>query len=140
MTAVAAASALAGFVLSSTAVPNGGTIPTRYTCDGKGVSPPLQWTAPPAGTRKLTLLVADPDAPSGLFIHWQVTALPPHAGSVREGHVFRFAAGNSSGKRGWTPPCPPRGQTHQYLFVMKALNASGQAIAEADLIAHYRRR
>ena len=135
----AAAIALAWFTLSSPAVPNGGTIPARYTCDGKGVSPPLRWTAPPAGTHSLSHLVADPDVPIGLFVHWRVSGIPPRAGAVNQGHRFRHEAANGFGRRGWVAPCPPRGRSHRYLFVLTALDAHGQAIASAGLITHYGR-
>jgi Raf kinase inhibitor-like YbhB/YbcL family protein len=138
--AAGTATVLAGLALSSPAFSTGGTIPTRYTCDGKGVSPPLRWTAPPAGTRSMTLLVADPDAPSGLFVHWHVTGIPPKAGSIAEGRRFPHEGLNDAGGRGWTAPCPPRGTSHTYLFVLTALNAHGRSIGEADLILHYRRR
>jgi Raf kinase inhibitor-like YbhB/YbcL family protein len=133
--------ALAGaFALSSPVLQNGGTIPARYTCDGKGASPPLRWTAPPAGTRSIELLVADPDAGTGLFIQWLAVRIPVRAGAIGEnGHVGHEQP-NTAGTPGWTPPCPPRGPSHQYLFIMKALDARGRSLAEADLILHYRRR
>src|SRR5438034_11546686 len=59
-----------GFTLSSPAFSEGATIPRQYTCDGQGMSPPLQWTIPPPGTQSLALVVEDPDAPAGTFIHW----------------------------------------------------------------------
>ena len=130
---------VAGIALSSPAIPNGGTIPARYTCDGKGVSPPLRWAAPPAGTRSLRLLVSDPDVPSGLFVHWRAT-FAPSARGLREGQHPVHEGFNGAGKRGWIGPCPPPGPAHRYLFVLTALNARGKAIAEGDLIAHYGRR
>lgn len=136
----AAALALAGLVLSSPAVRDGGTIPPRYTCNGKGVSPPLRWTAPPPRSRSLTLLVTDPDAPGGTFVHWRATGLAPRAGAVQEGHHLRHEGLNGYGSRGWGPPCPPPGETHRYVFALEALDASGKPIAEARLTAHYRRR
>jgi Raf kinase inhibitor-like YbhB/YbcL family protein len=129
-----------GIALSSPAIRNGGTIPVRYTCDGKGVSPPLRWAAPPAGTRTLRLVVSDPDAPSGLFVHWRAT-FPATARGIREGQHAPQEGYNGFHARGWGPPCPPAGQpAHRYLFVLTALNAHGKAIAEGDLIAHYGRR
>ena len=136
---LAPAVAAAAITISSSAIANGGTIPIRYTCDGAGVSPPLRWTAPPAGTRTLKLQVTDPDVPSGIFVHWRVT-LPPTAGSLHQGQHPPHEGLNSAGKRGWIAPCPPRGPSHRYLFILTALDAHGKAIAEADLIAHYQRR
>jgi Raf kinase inhibitor-like YbhB/YbcL family protein len=135
-----AAIALAWFTLSSPAVPNGGTIPARYTCDGTGVSLPLRWTAPPAGTHSLSLIVVDPDVPSGRFVHWSASGIPPRAGGVGQGNHFAHEGTNGFGKRGWGPPCPPRGRSHRYLFVLNALDAHGRTIAAAGMITHYQRQ
>ena len=134
------AAVAAGFQLVSPAVPNGGAVPVRYTCDGRGLSPPLRWTAPPAGTRSLTLLVRDPDAPGGVFVHWRATRIPPRPGSIRAGAHFAHEGANSAGTRGWTPPCPPPGPAHRYVFVLTALNAAGKPIGETELVARYKRR
>src|SRR4051812_969478 len=96
------------------------TIPDRYTCRGPGDKPPLRWGAVPAGTRELVLLVTDPDAPNGRFVHWSAFGIAPGARVVpvrlREGQ-------NSAGKDGWTPPCPPQGdQPHRYVFDLYALS------------------
>jgi Raf kinase inhibitor-like YbhB/YbcL family protein len=132
--------ALAWFTLSSPAFQEGGTLPARYTCDGKGISPPLRWNAPPPGTHSLTLLVADPDVADGLFVHWRASGIPPRAGGVNEGHHLAHESPNGLGRRGWVAPCPPRGRSHRYLFVLTALKASGKAIASAGLITHYGRQ
>ena len=137
---LAPAVAAAGFMLSSSAFPNGGTLPARYTCDGKGVSPPLRWTAPPPGTRSLKLLVVDPDAPSGLFVHWRATRISPSSRDLREGQHAVHEGFNGFGKRGSGAPCPPPGPAHRYFFILSALNAYGRKIAEADLVAHFGRR
>ena len=129
-----------GFYLTSPALTDGGSVPVRYTCDGRGVSPPLHWTKPPRGTAALKLTVTDPDVPLGLFIHWTATGIPPRAGSIGEGRHFAHEGANGLGKKGWTPPCPPRGsRPHRYLFVLSALDRQGHVIAEADLITHYGR-
>ncbi len=67
---------MAEFSLTSSAFAPGGTIPRRHTCDGEDHSPPLSWSAPPAGTRSLALILDGPDAPSGRFIHWLAWASP----------------------------------------------------------------
>jgi Raf kinase inhibitor-like YbhB/YbcL family protein len=128
------------FHLASPAVTNGGSLPVRYTCDGRGISPPLTWTAPPTRTRSLTLLVRDPDAPGGVFIHWRASGIAPRAGSIAAGAHFRHEGRNSAGTRGWTPPCPPPGTVHHYVFVLTAVNAVGKAMARAELVARYKRR
>ena len=68
---------MAEFLLTSTAVVDGGTIPRRYTCDGEDRSPPLLWSAPPAGTGSLALVLDDLDAPGGRFIHWLAWDMTP---------------------------------------------------------------
>ena len=72
-------------VLSSPAFANGQKIPTKYTCDGKNVSPPLQWSGAPSETRSFVLILEDPDAPSGVFRHWAVYNLPPECTALPEG-------------------------------------------------------
>jgi Raf kinase inhibitor-like YbhB/YbcL family protein len=128
------------FQLVSPAISNGGTMPVRYTCDGRGLSPPLRWTAPPAGTRSLALLVRDPDAPGGTFVHWRATGIAPRAGSISTGRHFRHESENGAGTRGWTPPCPPPGPAHRYVFVLSAVGAGGKVIARAELLVRYKRR
>lgn len=125
------------FVLSSPAFPAGGTIPTRYTCDGANVSPPLRWTAPPKGTASLSLTVSDPDAPGGVFTHWRIPKLPAAARGLPAGS--HLGGANSSGGRGWTGPCPPAGPAHHYRFVLRALARHGRVLAVARLTGLYRR-
>jgi phosphatidylethanolamine-binding protein (PEBP) family uncharacterized protein len=92
---------------------DGGTIPTAFTCAGDGRRPPLRWSRPPAGTRELALVVSDPDAPGGRFIHWTAYGMPPAARTVSRQVVEGTA---------WRPPCPPTGDTpHHYLFDLYAL-------------------
>src|SRR5438093_9023360 len=135
-----AAALLAGFVLTSPSFGNGGAIPRRYTCAGPDLSPPLRWTAPPRGTDSLTLLVTDPDAPGGRFVHWRATAIPPRAGSIGEGEHFAHEGQNGFGRRGYGGPCPPPGPPHRYVFVMRALDAHGRTLASAKLVARDARR
>ena len=71
--------------MTSTAFADGASIPVKYTCDGDSVSPPLQWDEPPAGTQSLALIVDDPDAPSGTFVHWVIYGLPPTLRGLPEG-------------------------------------------------------
>jgi Raf kinase inhibitor-like YbhB/YbcL family protein len=125
------ASALAGAPLVLT-LPwaDGGAIDARYTCDGAGASPALSWTAPPAGTVELALVVADDDANG--FVHWAVAGIPPTAGQVAEGAAIAGAVEgtNGFGKPGYGGPCPPAGETHTYHFALYAL--SQQAELPAD--------
>jgi Raf kinase inhibitor-like YbhB/YbcL family protein len=108
--------AKASMKLSSTAFKDGGTIPTRYTCSGKELSPPLEWSGVPKGAVELTLLVEDPDADN--FVHWQMLGLPPAAIGIDEGPASAPAGGDGGD---WTGPCPPEGDDpHRYVFSIYA--------------------
>jgi len=116
--------------LTSTAFADGASIPTKYTCDGESVSPPLGWDGPPSGTQSLALIVDDPDAPSGTFVHWVIYDLPPSLRGLPEGvstdakpSTGGTNGKNGSGKSGYTGPCPPSG-THHYHFKLYALDTS----------------
>ncbi|CAN5708401.1 hypothetical protein BH18ACT2_BH18ACT2_09660 [soil metagenome] len=100
----------------------GGAIDARFTCDGAGLSPTLFWTAPPAGTVELALVVSDADAQG--FVHWAAVGIPPTAGEVGEGATITGALEgvNDFGAPGWDGPCPPApGETHTYRFALYAL-------------------
>jgi Raf kinase inhibitor-like YbhB/YbcL family protein len=110
--------------LRSSAFPEGGTIPERYTCAGEGLSPELGWSHVPTNARELTLVVEDPDA--GGFIHWTLLGLSPRSLGVGVNEVPAGAVEtqNSAGKRGWTPPCPPKGDSpHRYVFAVYSTDA-----------------
>jgi Raf kinase inhibitor-like YbhB/YbcL family protein len=98
------------------------TIPARFTCDGQNVSPPLRWTGVPPDARALALVVDDPDAPRGTFVHWVVVDIPPATTGVAEnaspdgGTRLR----NDAGRIGYFGPCPPTGR-HRYRFTVYAL-------------------
>jgi Raf kinase inhibitor-like YbhB/YbcL family protein len=112
--------------LRSDAFAAGAAIPRRYTCDGAETSPPLRWTKPPAATRELALLMEDPDAPSGTFVHWTVYGLSPAITAIDEGRAPTTAkqGENSFGKRGYSGPCPPKGdKPHRYVFTLYALSS-----------------
>ena len=122
--------------VTSSAFSDGEQVPRAYTCQGDGGSPPLAWQGVPAGAASLALVVSDPDAPSGTFVHWVLYDVQASDGAVPAGGVPPGAreADNSAGKRGWYPPCPPSG-THHYRFTVYALGspltASGtQALLE----------
>lgn len=121
------------FELTSSAFESGGAIPTRHTCDGEDVSPPLAWSDPPDGTVSYALIVDDPDAPGGTFVHWVLYDLPGHSGELPEdvGGAQRLEnlgeakqGENGFGDVGWGGPCPPRGSTHRYVFRLHALDAT----------------
>jgi Raf kinase inhibitor-like YbhB/YbcL family protein len=126
-TPIRVGAAPASITLSSPAFAPGGTIPSAYTCSGRGISPPLRWDGLPAGTRELALELIDPDAPGGPFVHWALARIPPSvrslapAESVPPGAV---AGTNSFGKVGYGGPSPPRGaKAHRYVFVLLALRS-----------------
>jgi len=119
--------------ISSKAFASGGPIPARHTCDGEDVSPELSWTEPPAGTRSFVLIVDDPDAPMGTWVHWVLYDLPAETRSLPEGlpkkETLDKPAGakqgrNDFGRIGWGGPCPPAGKPHRYFFRLYALDRS----------------
>ncbi len=109
--------------VTSTAFEDGEPIPQQFTCQGEGSSPPLDWTGVPADAASLALVVTDPDAPRGTFVHWVLYDLPARDSGLAAGEVPAGAseADNSAGKSGWYPPCPPSG-THRYVFTLYALS------------------
>jgi Raf kinase inhibitor-like YbhB/YbcL family protein len=102
----------------------GKTIPFDYTCRGSGLFPPLSWSGDLSGIAALALVVDDPDAPGGDFLHWVVLDLPPTTTGISTTNLPAGAhqAKNSAGTLGWTPPCPPAG-THRYRFTVYGLTA-----------------
>src|SRR5215218_5042064 len=111
------------------------SIPARFTCDGEGVSPPLRWTGVPAATRSLALLMEDPDAPDGTFVHWSLYGIAPRSTGLREGEVPAGAreGENSFGDEGYGGPCPPEGdEPHRYVFTLYALRAAPELDAGAS--------
>jgi Raf kinase inhibitor-like YbhB/YbcL family protein len=132
--------AVVEFLLTSSAFAEGGTIPRRYTCDGQDRSPSLSWTAPPTGSRSLALILDDPDAPGGRFIHWLAWGIPPDAGGLAEGEAAPLEGRNDFGTVGYRGPCPPRGRgPHHYRFRLHALGeelrlTSGTGVAELERV------
>jgi len=149
--------------VSSGAFAPGGTIPAMYTCDGANVSPALSWSAPPPGTAGIAILVTDPDAPGGTFIHWVAYNISPGTRGIPAGGPRRtvLPAGsvqgtNDFGGPGYGGPCPPRGRPHHYYFTVYALDANitlagkgdgrmllgalgGHVLAEGEIVGIYRR-
>jgi phosphatidylethanolamine-binding protein (PEBP) family uncharacterized protein len=91
---------------------DGGTIPAGASCDDEAPqSPPLAWSGVPDGAAELALVVTDPDAPKGTFFHLVLLGIDPSATGV------------AGGQRGWKALCPPKGQTHRYVFTVYALQS-----------------
>lgn len=114
--------------LKSTAFEEGGMIPAQYTCDGKDISPPLQWATVPQGTQSVALIVDDPDAPGRTFVHWVLYGVPPERRDLTENMPNDRTLPNGArqgvndfGKIGYGGPCPPSG-THRYYFTLYALD------------------
>jgi Raf kinase inhibitor-like YbhB/YbcL family protein len=113
----------ASLEVTSSAFRNNEPIPTQYTCEGDGISPPLAWTDVPANTKSIAILMEDPDAPRGTFTHWLVVGIPPDTKQVEAAAIPRLAqaARNDAGKTGYAGPCPPSGR-HHYVFRIYALD------------------
>jgi Raf kinase inhibitor-like YbhB/YbcL family protein len=148
--------------LFSSAFRDGDLIPTKYTCDGENVSPPLEWESVPGSATSLALIMDDPDAPFGLFVHWLLFDLPATESGLAEGIgiVGPMAGGGTQGTNGFGKisyggPCPPGG-AHRYYFHFYALDIKiglpagvgradldseihGHIIAEAHLMGRYAR-
>jgi len=110
--------------ISSPVFENNGVIPDDYTCRGRGDVPLLEISEMPTSTVSLVLIVDDPDAPSGTFVHWVMWNIPPDARLI-DGKLPAGAqeGANSLGKIGFVAPCPPSG-THHYNFQLFALDTS----------------
>lgn len=143
-------------IVTSSGFTDGGVIPRRYTCDGADVSPPLDFAGLPTGTASLALLVEDPDAPRGTFVHWVAWGIEPGRASLAEGERAPGTGVNDFGRQGYGGPCPPRGRAHRYVFTAFALSRaidpgpgaradelrrsiSGAVIAEGRLTGRYAR-
>lgn len=108
--------------VQSAAFEEGGDIPRKYTCDGENLSPPLSWSGVPKGTRSLVLIVDDPDAPRGDFVHWVMYNIPGDRTELPEGVGIGVQGKNDSGGTGYGGPCPPAGPAHRYFFKVYALD------------------
>jgi len=149
--------------IRSSGFEDGDAIPTRYTCDGPDVSPPLSWDSVPDGTESLALIADDPDAPRGKFVHWVIYNLPPDTRRLPEDipNQPTLPSGavqgvNGAGGVGYMGPCPPSG-THRYFFKVYSLDTGldlggratkddlmrameGHVITEGRLMGTYQRR
>lgn len=117
--------------LESTAFAEGQRIPTRYTCEGRDISPPLAWSGAPEGTESFALLCDDPDAPVGTWHHWALFDIAAPTGRLDEAYPGDETVGgsrqaiNDFGRSGYGGPCPPRGHgVHHYRFRLLALGVA----------------
>jgi Raf kinase inhibitor-like YbhB/YbcL family protein len=148
--------------IKSPAFKEGALIPARFTCDDKDISPALEWSQVPAGTRTLALICDDPDAPMGTYVHWVIFNIPASEANFKENVPPKEKLNNSArqgrndfGKTGYGGPCPPGG-THRYYFKLYAIDTEldagriltkkdllkaieGHVLAEAQLMGRYKR-
>ena len=142
--------------ITSPAFSEGEAIPTKFSCDGDDVSPELNWSGIPEGTASLALIMDDPDAPVGLWVHWVLFNLPPDSAGLAEGAAGVGLDGlNSWSTTGYGGPCPPGG-THRYFHKLYALDTNleleagaskdaleaamdGHILAQAELMGTYTR-
>jgi Raf kinase inhibitor-like YbhB/YbcL family protein len=151
--------------LTSAAFTHGSEIPSKYTCGGKDMSPPLAWSGVPANAKSLALIVDDPDAPDPAapkmtYVHWLLYNIPAGATSLPEA-VRQLPAGTLEGLNDWRRtgyggPCPPIGR-HRYFHKLYALDIvlpdlraptkaaleaamNGHVIAQAELVGTYQKR
>ena len=109
----------------------GATIPKAFTADGGDLSPALAWQGAPEGTRTFALIVDDPDAPAGVWVHWVAFDLPATVTALAQGQARAATlpgggrqGRNSWARLGWNGPSPPPGRPHRYFFKLYALGAA----------------
>jgi Raf kinase inhibitor-like YbhB/YbcL family protein len=143
--------------ISSSVFENNGNIPAKYTCTGKDVNPPLLIEDVPAKAKSLALIVDDPDAPRGTWVHWVLWNISPDTGKINEDSVPAGAMQGLNDFRvhEYRGPCPPSG-THRYFFKVYALDTvldlnsnstksdvekamKGHIIGQAQLVGLYRK-
>jgi Raf kinase inhibitor-like YbhB/YbcL family protein len=141
-------------MITSPEFDNSASIPARFTCQGEDVSPALNIAGIPEGAQSLALIIDDPDAPGGTWVHWVVFDIPVGAG-IDEGSVPGKQGRNDFGKNDYGGPCPPSG-THRYFFKVYALDTmlnlnegiskqelegamQEHILAEAELIGVYKK-
>jgi len=142
--------------LTSSLFRNNGNYPGAFTCDGRETNPPLEIKDVPRDAKTLALVLRDPDAPSGIFVHWVVWNIDPKIEQIDEDSVPAGAlqGRTTDGKHHYVGPCPPSG-THRYIFTVYALDTDlhlnegatleqlmvamhGHIIEQAEIMARYR--
>lgn len=164
---VAAEEATMTFKITSPAFAEGTSIPAKYTCEGDDISPPLAWSGVPDGTKRLVLIVDDPDAPDPAapqrtWVHWVAYDIPADAAEIGEdANANGLPAGTKTGLNDWKRadyggPCPPIGR-HRYFFKLYALDTTlddlnsptkadvvaamkGHVLGEAQIIGTYQKQ
>ncbi len=141
----------------------GDVIPNEYTCMGKDTSPELSWTGIPEGTKSIVLIMDDPDAPGGTFVHWILFNIPATTqkltAAINKDRIledFSRQGMTDFGDIGYRGPCPPPGKYHRYYFRIYSLDKmiellpgatrsqidkamKGHILAKGELIGIYKR-
>lgn len=144
--------------ISSPVFEDNGSIPVKYTCDGANVNPPLRIENVPSGAKSLALIVDDPDAPGGIWVHWVVCNIDAKTRDLKEDTVPHGSVQgiNDFETYNYGGPCPPSG-THRYFFKLYALDAPvsfsadtgkpglekamrGHVIAQTQIVGLYKRK
>lgn len=156
--------------LTSSAFENSEEIPSKYTCDGENINPPLFISEVPEDARSLALIMDDPDIPNEVkesrgiqvFDHWVLFNIPPETETINEGSVPEGAlqGSNSAGNSQHIGPCPPpqyEPKEHRYFFKLYALDVvlnlpegsskseveqaiEGHVLEETELMGKYQRK
>jgi hypothetical protein len=114
--------------ITSSAFPDGGKIPSIYTCDGKNINPPLEIHDVPQATKTLALIMDDPDVPSfvrkdNLWVHWVIYNIPPETRILQENSSPPGVVGIGTEEQRYQGPCPPD-REHRYFFKLYALDST----------------
>lgn len=112
-------------IITSPSFENGRPIPKKFTCDGGNMNPEFLISNVPENAKSLALIMDDPDAPIGTFLHWLAWNISPKTDRIKEGGAPPGAVEGMNGakKVGYIGPCPPSG-THRYFFKLYALDAT----------------
>ncbi|WP_188681429.1 YbhB/YbcL family Raf kinase inhibitor-like protein [Thermogymnomonas acidicola] len=117
------------FNIDIPAVKYGQKIDPKYTCRGQDINPQVKWVDPPQSAKSFVLVMEDPDAPRGTFVHWVLYNIPQGISEVPEGlqkeeHLPNgwVQGKNDFGRTGYGGPCPPGRSTHRYFVYLYAVN------------------
>jgi Raf kinase inhibitor-like YbhB/YbcL family protein len=142
--------------IESSAFKAGEFIPKKYTCQGENISPPLAFSDVPKGTKSFALIVDDPDAPMGTFVHWLAWNIPGETKELTEDVTLAEQGNNNYKVASYRGPCPPPGSPHRYFFKLYALDSTltlplgaskeqieeaieGHVLSKAELIGLFQR-
>lgn len=107
--------------LSSNDFEDGGEIPEKFSCNGEGARPNLNWSEVPTVAKSLAISLVDLDAPSGNFVHWIVADIPISTSAIESNEEVSGELPNTTGKVAYVPPCPHSGK-HRYVFTLYVLD------------------